>query len=95
MRLRGTKDFEVPNDPEDIIGPSRGCTTSSSMSLEDVMAKLNDMSTQMTGFSSILSGLQKDVSHLKTRFMGSSEGDSLAGEVHVEEHSMSDSPAQP
>jgi hypothetical protein len=49
------------------------------------MAKLNDMSTQMIGFSSILSGLQKYVNELKTRFMGSSEGDSLAGEDRVKE----------
>jgi hypothetical protein len=72
MRLRGTKDFEVQNDLADTIGPSGGCTTSSPVSLDDVMAKLNDMSTQMTGFSSILSELQKDVNDLKTRFMGSS-----------------------
>ncbi|KAE8009380.1 hypothetical protein FH972_005820 [Carpinus fangiana] len=72
MRLRGTKDFEVQNDPANTIGPSGGCTTSSHVSLDDVMAKLNDMSTQMTGFLSILTGLQKDVNDLKTRFMGSS-----------------------
>ena len=55
------------------------------MSLDDVMTKLNDMLTQMTRFSSILSGLQKDFNDLKTRFMGSSEGNSLAGEDRVEE----------
>jgi hypothetical protein len=97
MRLRGTKDFDIPNDPANTTGHSKGYTTSSYVSLDDVMAKLNDMSTQMTGFSSILSGLQKDVNDLKSRFMGSSKGDSLAvaSEDHVEEHSLSDSPDQP
>jgi hypothetical protein len=110
MQLRGTKDFAVENDPANTTGPSGGCTTSSPVSLDEVMAKLNAMSTQMIGFSSkldamstqmtwfssILSGLQKDVNDLKTRFMGSSEGNGLAGEDRVEEQSMSDdSPAQP
>jgi hypothetical protein len=59
-------------------------------------SKLDAMSTQMVEFSSILSGLQKHVNDLKTRFMGSSEGNSLVGEDRVEEQSMSDdSPAQP
>ena len=96
MWLRGAKDFEVQNNPADTIGPSGGCTTSSLVSLDDVMAKLNAMSTQMTGFSSILSRLQKDVNDLETMFMGSFDGNSLAGEDRVEEQSMSDdSPTQP
>jgi hypothetical protein len=72
MRLRGTKDFDVPNDLANTTRPSRGCTTSFLVSLDDVMAKLKDMSIQMTGFLSFLSGLQKDVKDLKTKLMGSS-----------------------
>ena len=74
MRLRGTKDFEATTDPADTIepGPSGGISTSASVSLEDVMGKLNVMATEMTTFSSILTSLQKDVKELKTKVMGSS-----------------------
>jgi hypothetical protein len=88
MRLRGTKDFEATTDPADTTepGPSGGCSTSAPVSLEDVMAKLNVMVTQMTRFSSILTSLQKDVNELKTKVMGSSGVD----EENDEEWSMSD-----
>lgn len=66
------------------------------------------MSTQMTGFTSILSGLQKhkvatdskigqiqhDINSLKARFIGASKVDSMVGEAGVEEHSPSDPSAQ-
>ena len=73
IRLRGTKDFEATTDPADTIelGPSRGISTSAFVSLEDVMAKLNVMATQMTTFSSIITSLQKDVKELKTKVVGS------------------------
>ena len=63
MRLRGTKDFEAATAPADTTepGPSGGIFQSTPVSLEDVMAKLNDMAAQMTTFSSILASVQKDV----------------------------------
>ncbi|KAE8099220.1 hypothetical protein FH972_017217 [Carpinus fangiana] len=84
MRLQGTKDFEVTTDPAATTeaGPSGGVSTSVAVSLEDVMAKLNVMATQMATFSSILTSLQKDVKELKTKVVGSSGVD--------EEQSMSD-----
>ena len=88
MRLRGTKDFEATTDPADTTdpGPSGGISTSASVSLEDVMAKLNVMATEMTTFSSILTSLQKDVKELKTKVAGSSGVD----EENDDEQSMRD-----
>jgi hypothetical protein len=45
MQLRDTEDVAVPNIPTDTTGPSGGSTTSSPISLDDVMAKLNAMSS--------------------------------------------------
>jgi hypothetical protein len=42
MQLRGTEDVAVPNIPTDTTG---GSTTSSPISLDDVMSKLNAMSS--------------------------------------------------
>jgi hypothetical protein len=86
MQLRGNEDVAIPDVPADT-------TTSSPISLDDVMAKLSVMPSQMTGFTSILSGLQKDVNVLKTRLMGASEVDSTVEEDRVEEHSPNDPPA--
>ena len=74
MRLWGTKVFEATTDPADTTkpSPSGGIFTSAPVLLEDVMAKLNVMVTQMTTFSSILTSLQKDVKELKTKVVGSS-----------------------
>ncbi|KAB8463993.1 hypothetical protein FH972_014362 [Carpinus fangiana] len=88
MRLRGTKDFEAASDPAATTepGPSEGASTPTSVSLEDVMAKLNVMVAQMTTFSSILATLQTDVKELKTKIVGSFGLD----EDTDEEQSMSD-----
>jgi hypothetical protein len=88
MQLHGTKDFEATIDPAATTeaGPSGGISTLAPVSLEDVMAKLNVMATQMTTFSSILTSLQTDVKELKTKVMGSSGVD----EENDEEQSMRD-----
>jgi hypothetical protein len=87
-RLHGSKDFEATIDLAATIeaGPSGGVSTLASVSLEDVMAKLNVMATQTTTFSSILTSLQTDVKELKTKVVGSSEVD----EENDEEQSMRD-----
>ncbi|KAE8099553.1 hypothetical protein FH972_017528 [Carpinus fangiana] len=87
MQLRGNEDVAIPDVPADT-------TTSSPISLDDVMAKLNVMSSQMIGFTSIISGFQKDVKVLKTRLMGTSKVDSTVEEDRVKEHSPNDPPAQ-
>ena len=94
MRLRGNEDVAIPNVPTDTTGPFGGSTTSSPVSLDDVIAKLNAMSSQMPRFTSILSRLQKDVNVLKIRLMGASEVDSTVEEDRVEEHSPNDPLAQ-
>jgi hypothetical protein len=88
MQLRGMKDFEATTDPAATTeaGPSGGVSTSATVSLEDVMAKLNVMANQMSTFSSIITSLQKDVKELKTKVVGSSGVD----EENNEEQSMSD-----
>jgi hypothetical protein len=88
MRLHGTKDFEATTDPAATTeaGPSGGVSTLVPVSLEDVMAKLNVMATQMTTFSFILTSLQTDVKELKTKVVGSSGVD----EECDEEQSMRD-----
>ena len=45
MQLRGTEDVAVPDIPTNTTGPFGGSTTSSPVSLDDVMAKLNAMSS--------------------------------------------------
>jgi hypothetical protein len=59
MHVWGTKDIIDDDDIANNLGLSGGHSTTSTVSLANVMAKQDAMSTQIARFTSILLGLQK------------------------------------